>query len=365
MGMTDAQVQRAALIVLAHCVEPADRELGRSVARLGPAVALQEIESGRAGGRHREGLLARRAGVDADEAVARAASVDARIVTRVDAEWPTQLNALGDAAPMALWVRGSADLRLLALRSLAMVGARACSMYGEEVARTWACELAERRWTVVSGAAFGIDAAAHRGALLGGTTIAVLAGGVDVPYPRAHEALLHRIADDGLVVSETPPGESVRRQRFLSRNRVIAALTRATVVVEAAERSGTAATAHAALSLDRIVLAVPGPVTSPVSRGCHRLIAEEGALLAADVGDVLAAVDLGASAAPASVRGERDGLSAREQRVLDSLHRRVWLDAGQVVRACGLAPGEVLASLGVLVAAGWACESESGWRVVP
>ena len=155
---------------------------------------------------------------------------------------------------------GAADLRLLALRSVAVVGARACTAYGEEVARTWSAELAADSWCVLSGAAFGIDAAAHRGALAAsGPTVAVLAGGVDVPYPRAHVALLARIADEGLVVSEVPPGESVRRQRFLSRNRVIAALGRATLVIEAAERSGTTATARAASAIARPCSRCPAP----------------------------------------------------------------------------------------------------------
>ena len=234
----DSAEERAALILLGHAAEPGDPIVGRMLAQSGAVELLGRIRGGRSGLRNEEGLRARLRGVSTDDAVARASRCGATIVTRADRGWPSQLSALGHQAPVALWVAGAADLRLLALRSVAMVGARACTAYGEELAHQWSGELADRSWTVVSGAAFGIDAAAHRGALAaGGPTIAVLAGGVDEPYPSAHAGLLARIQDEGLVVSESPPGERVRRQRFLARNRLIAALTRTTVVVEAADRS--------------------------------------------------------------------------------------------------------------------------------
>ena len=285
--------EREAYIALAHCVEPGDVAAGRLLQSLGPVELVDRVRAGRTGLRHGEGLAARLAGSGHVAADDRAARCDARIVTRADREWPSQLEALGPQAPLALWVSGAADLRLLALRSVAIVGARASTSYGEEVARSWAAALASDAWTVLSGAAFGIDAAAHRGALAAdGSTVAVLAGGVDVPYPRAHTALLARIVDEGAVVSESPPGESVRRQRFLSRNRLIAALGRATLVVEAAERSGTTATARAASAMNRPVLAVPGPVTSAASAGCHRMIRDGRALLVSDVPDLLDMLDL-------------------------------------------------------------------------
>ena len=303
------EADREAFIALAHCVEPGDAAAGRLLQDVGPVELVDRIRAGRTGLRHGEGLAARLAGGGLTGADDRAARCDARIVTRADREWPTQLEALGEQAPLALWVRGAADLRLLALRSVSIVGARACTAYGEEVARMWAAELASDAWTVLSGAAFGIDAAAHRGALsAGGPTVAVLAGGVDVPYPRAHTALLARIAEEGAVVSESPPGESVRRQRFLTRNRVIAALGRATLVVEAADRSGTTATARAASAMNRPVLAVPGPIFSPASAGCHRMIREGLAILVADVPDLLDMLDLthGGRAGPAGARRGAD-----------------------------------------------------------
>lgn len=364
-----------ALIVLAHAVEPGDHLLGRLIADLGPAQALSAVRDGRSGLSSEAGLQARVDGVTAARARDRAAACDARIITRFDPEWPTQLDLLGAQVPVALWVRGAANLRLLALRSCAVVGARACSAYGEEVAYAWSAGLVENGWQVVSGAAFGIDAAAHRGALAaGGATLALVAGGVDVPYPRAHTALLERIVDDGLVISETPVGEPVRRQRFLSRNRLIAALARATVVVEAAERSGSRVTARAAAALRRPVAAVPGPVTSAASAGCHRMIQEGEAVLVADLPDLLALLDLDAvstspgqaGSAPAEDhRVERDRLGSRERRVLDAIPARTVIDLGALVRAAGLGPTDVLAATGLLVAGGLLREEAAGWRLAP
>jgi DNA processing protein len=370
-GRGDAD--RASFIALAHCVEPGDAATGRLLQSIGPAELVDRIRAGRTGLRHGEGLAARLAAGGSSGADDRATRCDARIVTRADREWPTQLEALGEQAPLALWVRGAADLRLLALRSVSIVGARACTAYGEEVARMWAAELASDSWTVLSGAAFGIDAAAHRGALsAGGPTVAVLAGGVDVPYPRAHTALLARIAEEGAVVSESPPGESVRRQRFLTRNRVIAALGRATLVVEAADRSGTTATARAASAMNRPVLAVPGPVFSPASAGCHRMIREGLAMLVADVPDLLDMLDLthggragltGARRGRATPPGSRDSLGVRERTVLDALPARGVLGLDALVRAAGLSHTDVLAGIGILTAEGWAEEDGGGWRL--
>jgi DNA processing protein len=364
---------RDALVALAHCVEPGDAAVGRLLDVAGPVELVDRVRMGRTGLRHGEGLLARLAAAQPTAADDRAARCDSRIVTRADREWPSQLDALGPVAPLALWVRGAADLRLLALRSVSVVGARACTAYGEEVARTWSAELASDSWTVLSGAAFGIDAAAHRGAMLaGGSTVAVLAGGVDVPYPRAHTALLARIVEEGAVVSETPPGEAVRRQRFLSRNRVIAALGRATLVVEAADRSGTTATARAANAMNRPVLAVPGPITSAASAGCHRMIREGVASLVGDVPDLLEMLDLThgprraaddrAAGREASAR-DRDALPARERVVLDAFPVRGIVGLDALTRSAGLSYGDVLAGLGVLTSGAWVIEDSGGWRL--
>ncbi|KIF67740.1 hypothetical protein HY68_02335, partial [Streptomyces sp. AcH 505] len=185
-----------------------------------------------------------------------------RFVCPGDQEWPSQLDDLGAAAPIGLWVRGGPDLRLWALRSVAVVGARACTPYGAHMAAGLGAGLAERGWVVVSGGAFGVDAAAHRGALAaGGATVAVLACGVDVVYPRGHAELIARIAEQGLVIGELPPGDHPTRSRFILRNRVIAALTRGTVVVEAQYRSGSLVTARSAQRLGRHTIGVPTPLS--------------------------------------------------------------------------------------------------------
>ncbi|MFM8895388.1 MAG: DNA-processing protein DprA, partial [Actinomycetales bacterium] len=297
--VADIDDERLALIALAHAAEPADERIGAMVRERSAVETLRVLREGRSGLRDEPGLLARLAQVDPVWAQDHAHRLGARILHRGGPGWPTQLDQLGDASPLVLWVLGAADLRLTALRSVAMVGARACTAYGESVARSWSAHLTDASWTVVSGGALGIDAAAHRGALApGGMTICILACGVDVAYPRSNEALLHRIADEGLLISESPLGEEVRRRRFLTRNRLIAALTRATVVVEAGLRSGTTSTAHSAAALNRPVLAVPGPVTSPMSAGCHALVRDGIAVLASAPEDVLEVIE------PMDARGQ-------------------------------------------------------------
>ncbi|MEI2716043.1 MAG: DNA-processing protein DprA [Candidatus Nanopelagicales bacterium] len=205
--------------------------------------------------------------------------------------WPRQLDDLEHETPQRLWVTGTGDLRLLALRSVAIVGARTATSYGVTVAGTLAASLAEAGWVTISGAAFGIDSAAHRGALAaGGATIAVMAGGVDVPVPISHAGLLERIADTGALVSDRSPGSQPMKGSFLARNRLIAALSRATIVVEAGHRSGALNTVQWAELLGRPVLAVPGPCTSAMSRGTHSLIRTGRAELVRDVADVLEAL---------------------------------------------------------------------------
>ena len=210
-----------------------------------------------------------------------------RLVCPGEPEWPTQLDMLGLGRPYALWLRGEADLRYCCLRSVSIVGARAATAYGAHVGTEMAAALAERGWTVVSGGAYGIDSCAHRGALAAdGVTIAVLACGVDVAYPAGHADLLTAIAAQGVLVSEWPPGRTATRRRFLIRNRVIGALSRGTVVVEAGLRSGALNTARHARGLGRVLMAVPGPVTSTVSAGCHQVIREWGAVCVTSATDV-------------------------------------------------------------------------------
>jgi DNA processing protein len=214
--------------------------------------------------------------------------------------WPRGLDDLGPSAPLCLWLRGDPDLAGAAVRSVAVVGARAATAYGERVAGDLGAGLAERGVTVVSGGAFGIDVAAHRGALaVGGRTVALLAGGIDRPSPAGNLAVLERIVDDGgALVAESPPGTPPSRARFLQRNRVIAALTGATVVVEAAWRSGALSTAARAGELLRPVGAVPGPVTSMASVGCHRLLRDGAAVCVTDAAQVVELLDPAGSDGP-------------------------------------------------------------------
>lgn len=362
--MSDAR--RSACIQLAHLVEPADARIGRIVSREGEVGAMESL-------RESSSILAARIdATDVDQVEERAERLGMRIIVRDDPEWPRQLDDLGDARPLALWVQGAAHLRLACLRSAAIVGARAATPYGLTVARDWSAELAGEQVSIVSGAAFGIDAAAHRGALsVDGLTIAVLASGADVVYPRAHEQLIARIADEGLVISESPLGEPARRQRFLTRNRVIAALTQATVVVEAALRSGTTATANAAARLNRHVLAVPGPVTSMMSAGCHHLVREGGAVLASASSDVLETLLPAGEALELSMRRSRetrdlvaapsDALSPNQSRIRDLLPASGLITVEELRQATGLPVSTLLTALGGLSATGFVNAESGGW----
>ena len=289
---TDPNALRRARIALAAICEPGEAGLADVVDSTGPTAtvaALLDADRQRPKIPRADALRRRLEELDLDALIDRGREIGARVVVPGDGQWPGRMNELRAHRPLALWCWGEADPRLMALRSVAIVGARACTRYGEWIAREWSAQLAKDDVTVISGGAYGIDAAAHRGALaVDGVTICVLAGGVDTPYPRGNEGLFAEIVDRGLLVSEAPPGETVRRRRFLTRNRLIAALASATCVVEAAHRSGSVTTASNAAELNRPVLAVPGPVTSEMSRGTHRLVHEGVAMLAADVTDVRA-----------------------------------------------------------------------------
>ncbi|HET6213024.1 MAG TPA: DNA-processing protein DprA, partial [Micromonosporaceae bacterium] len=281
---------RSAWIVLGCLVEPGNRELGVATAKDGPIRAVESMLGGQLGVRlHGSALSRLRAEPPqriATAAIEHAERLGARIVTPEDADWPARLADLARISrddprridrdtypPTCLWVRGAWPVAEAFSRSVAVVGARAATSYGEHVATEIGYGLAERGWTVVSGGAFGIDAAAHRGALAAaGLTVAVLACGIDRPYPLGHASLFERISDEGLLISEWPPGAEPHRHRFLVRNRVIAAATRGTVVVEAAARSGAAQTLRRAAQLNRVAMAVPGPVTSAMSVGCHEAL---------------------------------------------------------------------------------------------
>jgi DNA processing protein len=200
-----------------------------------------------------------------------------------DQAWPHQLNEL-EAPPIALFLKG--DLAALDQRSLAIVGTRNPTPYGVRNAQEFAAGFVDRDWSIVSGGAYGIDSAAHRGALIAeGRTIAITASGLDSPYPAGNQRLFDEITESGVILTEYLPGVPARPHRFLIRNRLIAAFSRATLVVEAAFRSGSLRTARDAAELMRPVMAIPGPITAPTSEGCHRLIGERSAELVTSVGD--------------------------------------------------------------------------------
>jgi DNA protecting protein DprA len=205
------------------------------------------------------------------------------LLTPEDPQWPSLLDDL-EVPPVALIVKG--DVEILKAESLAIVGTRNPTPYGIRNAQEFAAGFVDRGWAIVSGGAYGIDSAAHKGALIAeGSTIAVTASGLDSTYPAGNQRLFDEIVENGAIITEYLPGAIARPHRFLVRNRLIAALSRGTVVVEAAFRSGSLRTARDASELLRPVMAIPGPINAPTSEGCHRLIGERSAELVSSVAD--------------------------------------------------------------------------------
>lgn len=295
-----------------------------------------------------------------------------RLIMPGDAEWPTQLDDLGDARPLLLWARGTADLRLTCVNSVSMVGSRAATAYGNHVAIEMAAALSEHGLGVVSGGAFGIDASSHRGALAAdGSTVAVLAGGLEFGYPRSHSELFLAIAAQGVLVSECPPDRGPTRPGFLIRNRIIAALSRGTVVVEAALRSGALNSARHARELCRQVMAVPGPVTSEQSAGCHELIRDYGAMCVTCAADVLGHTGLagdelsdvlssgGPRSGPATPRDKLDPVALS---VLEEVPVRGGRGPASIAVRAGVDLDTALGCLGALAADGFVERCGLGWR---
>jgi DNA processing protein len=378
----------AAAAILGFVSEPGDGVLGRLVAALGAVRVVEDLLADRASSELTAEAVERGAVVSVHEIAAglqrwrprldhaafarglgQAARVGAGLLLPHDADWPEGLRDLDAHAPLTLWVRG----RVGALRetpSVALVGARAATAYGEHVAIEIAAGLVDRGFAVVSGGAYGIDGTAHRSALAnGGTTVAFLAGGVDRFYPAGHEALLSRIAETGAVVSEMPCGAAPTRWRFLQRNRLIAAASLATVVLEAGMRSGSLNTAGHAAALGRPLGAVPGPVTSPASAGCHRLLREFDAICvtdAAQVAELVLPADAPAApdargGTPARTDDRSLDLTSDERRVLDVLGPRRARTVVELAERTGLGTSAVLGALGALDATGFARRVEDGW----
>ena len=361
-GLDDeAAVEMYARVAWSHVAEPGDADAGALIGALGPAVALDTVASSvptPVG--ELDGLAARHAWarwrprLDGDavfRSLRAAHRIGAMLITPAASDWPESLNDLGAHAPVAVWVRGTVD----AWRStaVAIVGARAATSYGEHVAADLAAGIGAYGGAVVSGAAYGVDGAAHRAALaVGSPTVAFLAGGVDRAYPRGNSALIERIAEVGALVSELPPGAAPTKWRFLQRNRLIAALGAATVVVEAG-----------AVSLGRPLGAVPGPVTSAASAGCHRLLREYDAVAvtgADDAWELVGRLDAReVERADGAMGGPRTDAATR---VVDALSTRAGRSTDEAARGAGLSVAETGSLLGLLELEGRVRRDDRGWR---
>ena len=349
--------------------EPGDGVAGAFVGAFGAAEALALLQEGEPPSGRRElteGFDRWRSRLDGDTALRafrNAAHLGIRLLLPGDDAWPVGVDDLGVHAPLALWCLGDPDAVVRTRRSIALVGARAATGYGERVATDAAAGLADRGFAVVSGAAYGIDGTAHRAVLAsGGTTVAVLAGGLDRFYPSGHEQLLRRIAAEGAVLAELPCGFAPTKWRFLQRNRLIAAASRATVVLEAGARSGSLNTAGHAAALGRPLGAVPGSVYSATSAGCHRLLREYDAVCvrdAADMAELVADPDQGPT-----LEGLEPPDDPVERRVLDALGARSRSTA-DVARRAGLSVVDTAGTLGLLALEGAAEQAgDGGWRRV-
>ncbi|MFT4296108.1 MAG: DNA-processing protein DprA [Micropruina sp.] len=361
---------REARMALCCAVEPGNLEVTAAVDEQGAEAVLASLRE--PGSRSR--WAARAQAVDL-AAVHRATRRNRlRFVVPGDPDWPAALDDLSTGEPVqkmggmpfGLWLKGEGSLAAVAERSVAIVGSRAATAYGQSVATDLAAGLGMQGVSVVSGGAYGIDAAAHAGALAAtAPTVAVMAGGLDSTYPPGNASLLHRVAGHGLLVSELPPGEHPTRARFLSRNRLIAALCPATIIVEAAWRSGARNTVSWANACRRIVLAVPGPVHSATSATPHRLIRDAEAVLCTGVADVLELVGpLGRQ--PPSRPDQRswvDRLSADELAVYEVLPGRGQVDAGEVSLRAGVSLASCLAILDRLAEQGLVEPGPDGWRL--
>lgn len=379
-GTTDGAALRA-WAYLSRVAEPPCAGLAALVRRVGPIEAAERVRRGSVDddlGRHTE---ARR---DIDSSAAdleMLARRGGRLITPADDEWPLLAFAAFRGAearrragpamvppmvpPMVLWAQGPARLDEVAQRAAAVVGTRASTTYGEQVAGELAADLAQRDVAVVSGGAYGIDGAAHRAVLdCDGITVAVLAGGLDVPYPSGHTALLHRIGQHGLLFTEYAPGIRPARHRFLTRNRLVAAVVGAAVVVEAGLRSGAANTAAWARALGRVVTAVPGPVTSSASAGCHALLRNGAELVtrADHIVELIGHIGELAADEPRPVT-PLDGRTDTERRVYEALPGRGAATVDEIAVASGLAPEQALGPLAMLELAGLVRRQDGRWRI--
>lgn len=370
--------ERLARVRLNLVFEPGDLRVARSVAERGAEETVEWLLA------KKDDFSYRLAEITPERVLHEAAAEGIRFLIPTDPEWPQRLNDLAFPAelherggvPVGLWVRGPLNLAQTSQDSVAIVGARSATTYGAETATELGFQLGSAGYGIISGAAFGIDQAAHRGALAAeAPTIAVLACGVDQYYPRAHQNLLQYIGAHGLVVSETPPGGVPLKIRFLSRNRLIAALSQGTVVVEAAVRSGALTTANWADRLSRVVMGVPGPITSATSQGVHQMLRSRGAILvtrAVEVQEALAPMGQQLALPLPSPGRSRDALMRVLQEVLDGVPVKRGADTDTIARTVSRTTAEVAQSLTALQAAGLVEQlggtthsNKALWRLAP
>jgi DNA processing protein len=379
---------RAARVALTWLAEPGNRAVWTLVDQAGAPATLDRLLSGDIpDARLRSAVAARAAAGDArrmaELAMRRADRLGARLVVPADEEWPRRVADLATLEldtggrinydtrpPLCFWVRGAWPLGETLERSVAIVGARAATAYGIHVTGELASSLSRNGWTVLSGGAFGIDATAHRGALAGGgRTVAVLACGIDRPYPVGHTALFDRIADSGLLVSEWPIGSEPLRHRFLIRNRVIAAATAGTVVVEAAARSGAAQTMSRVLALNRPAMVVPGPVTSAMSVGCHEILRNNPyarvVTCAAEVLEEIGRIGEYFAEIPRGPQRRHDHLDEEAALVLEALPRSGTSTPEQLAAEARLTLRTVLRHLSLLEIAGLVVRTGDGVALTP
>ena len=278
----DVKIQRLALF---SAIEAGNSYWARQVAEFGIAMVYEHLALGLYDATKYGAITQAINTFNADESLAAIAQSGGVFITPEDLGWPMRVNQL-TIPPLGLIVKG--DISILNNPSLAIVGTRNPTPYGVRLAGDFASGFVDRQWDIISGGAYGIDTAAHRGALVAeGRTIAVIASGIDVQYPAGNARLFDEICESGAIVSEVMPGVTAMPHRFLIRNRLIAALSLSTLVVEAAFRSGSLRTARDAAELLRPVMAIPGPISSPSSEGCHRLIGERAAELVTSVADAM------------------------------------------------------------------------------
>lgn len=368
---------RRARVWLSRAVEPGSGAVYRFVADLGPVEAVRRIRAGIAPAEVDRAAAGRRHVDEVDADLANAERGGIRLLVPEDDEWPAYAllrmeSATGRgvpdlAPPLALWVRGTVRLDELVERAVAVVGTRAPTQYGRAIGKDLAHQLAARDWTVVSGGALGIDTEAHRGALsAGGRTVAIIAGGLDAPYPRDNLQLFERVAEAGLLVSEWPPGTAPQRHRFLLRNRLIAGLVLGAVVVEAGARSGASNTARRAQELGVPVMALPGPVTSAMSVGCHHLIRAGGARLVTNTMEIVEEIGrLGDDLAerPRAAETLLDRLDPVSRRVLDGLPPSGRARPEEIARAAGAEVLTVMRCLPALELLGLVTSHHGAWAI--